>query len=656
MHNRVTFALAIAPLLAGCAAQQAMAPAPVGQPEISSRVKPVLTVDGLRFRDLDADGALSPFEDWRLAEERRASDLLARMTVEEKAGTLLHATMPGEVNQLGRGSSYDKDELTRMVTGSHITSLITRLGTPPAEVATENNAAQEIAEGARIAIPLTISSDPRNHFQYVLGASESAMGTTQWPELLGFAALDDGERMHRFGDVARAEYRAVGIHMALSPQLDLFTEPRWPRGAATFGSDAEIASRLGADYVAGMQGSREGLTRDGVITVAKHWVGYGAQPEGYDGHNYYGRFTRPGAAFDDHVDAFRGALDVNVAGIMPAYPILLDTMVDGEPAAPDSPGYSEQLLQGLLREKLGYDGFILSDWAITRDCNERCIAPTEDAPQRPQDIATSWGVEDLSVAERYAKGMRAGIDQFGGTDDVAPLLEAIRAGTLPMERVDDAVMRVMLPKFWLGLFENPYVDPAAATALVGAPEAAAIARQTQREAQVMLRNEGAVLPLREGAKVWLSGMSADAARDAGLIPVDDIAAADIAIVRGETASEMLHPHHFFGMRQKEGRLDFREGDEPFDALGKAKAAGLPTVLAIFLDRPAVLTGTLARADAILGNFGADDAAVLDVLMGRSVARGRLPVELPRSMDAVAAQHPGLPDDSTDPLFEKGFGL
>ena len=172
----------------------------------------------------------------------------------------------------------------------------------------------------------------------------------------------------------------------------------------------------------------------------------------------------------------------------------------------------------------------------------------------------------------------------------------------------------------------------------------------------MLRNEGAVLPLREGAKVWLSGMSADAARAAGLVPVEDIAAADVAIVRGETASEMLHPYHFFGMRQKEGRLDFREGDEAFDALGKAKAAGLPTVLAIFLDRPAVLTGTLDRADAIIGNFGAEDAAVLDVALGRTAARGRLPVELPRSMEAVEAQHPGLPDDSADPLYPKGFGL
>ena len=223
-------ALALVPLLAGCASQQAMAPALVGKPQISSRVKPVLTVDGLRFRDLDDDGALPQFEDWRLDEERRASDLLARMTVEEKAGTLLHATMPSAGAQLGRGDGYDRNALTAMVTGSHITSLITRLGTARADVAAENNAAQEIAEGARIAIPLTISSDPRNHFLYVLGASESAMGTTQWPELLGFAALGDGERMHRFGDVARAEYRAVGIHMALSPQLDLFTEPRWPLG------------------------------------------------------------------------------------------------------------------------------------------------------------------------------------------------------------------------------------------------------------------------------------------------------------------------------------------------------------------------------------------------------------------------------------------
>lgn len=331
-------------MLAGCATHSLEILRPQ-QPEIGSREKPLLSVDGLRFRDLNADGALSQFEDWRLADAVRTGDLVARMTTAEKAGTLLDATMPGRVGELGRGSGFDLDELTDMVRNRHITSFITRLGSPPSELAEANNAAQELAEAARIAIPLTISTDPRNHYQYVLGASESATGTTQWPELLGFAALGTETRVRDFADIARKEYRAVGIHMAISPQLDLVTEPRWPRGAGTFGSDAELASRLGGAYIAGMQGGESGLAPNGVIAVAKHWVGYGAQPEGFDGHNFFGQFARPEDTFDQHVEAFGGALDVRVAGIMPACPILLDTMVDGEPADGSSPGYSPQLLQ-----------------------------------------------------------------------------------------------------------------------------------------------------------------------------------------------------------------------------------------------------------------------------------------------------------------------
>lgn len=648
-------ALAVIPFLAACAT----VPQPgsgLVQPELGARVKPVLTVDGLRFRDLDADGRLSPFEDWRNPDGVRADDLLARMTVEEKAGTLFHATLPSPWEDTGQGMGYQIEQLAPMIDAKRITSFITRLSTAPEDVAAQNNAVQQLAEDTRLGIPLTISSDPRNHFQYVLGASETANGASQWPELPGFAALGDAERMHAFGDAARREYRAVGIHMALSPQLDIATEPRWPRAAGTFGSDAATASRLGAAYVAGMQGGTDGLADDGVITVAKHWVGYGAAPDGFDGHNYHGRFMRPGTSFDRHVEAFEGALNVKVAGIMPAYPVLVEATIDGKPVTETvAAGYSRLLLQDLLRGKLGYDGFILSDWGITSDCNERCSNPTEDAPQRGQDIATSWGVEDLSVAERYAAGMAAGIDQFGGTDDVAPMLEAIRSGAIPMERVDDAVRRMLLPKFQLGLFENPYVDPAAARSQVGTAADVALAERTQREAQVLLKKDRP-LSLAQGAKVWLVGMDADAARAAGLVVVDDPSEADLAIVRTDTPSEMLHPYSFFGSRQKEGRLDFRPGDPAWDALVRAREAGTPTALAIFLDRAAVLTGIMDKADIVLANFGANDGAVLDVLAGKVAPRGRLPMELPRSMEAVIAQDPGAPDDSADPLFPRGFGL
>ncbi len=625
------------------------------QPELGAREKPLLTVDGLRFRDMNSDGALAPYEDWRLSPEQRADDLVGRMNVVEKVGSLMHSTLPGVGGVLGRAKGYDLEALAELAGEKHVTSFITRLTLAPADLAEQNNAAQQVAEATRLGIPLTISTDPRNHFQYVLGAAESGTGTTQWPELLGFAALRDPDLVRQFGNIARKEYRAVGIHMALSPQLDLATEPRWGRISGTFGSDAELTSTLGGAYVAALQGSERGLQKDGVVTVVKHWVGYGAQPEGFDGHNYYGRFARPGDALATHIAAFDGALEVKAAGLMPAYPILADATLDGQSVEAVSPGFSRQLLTGLLRERLGYEGLILSDWAITRDCNQRCRAPTAEAPQRPEDISTAWGVEDLSVRERYVKGLQAGLDQFGGTDDVGPLLAAVEAGEIAEARLDESVRRVLIPKFELGLFENPYVDPVRATAMIATPADLELAAKIQREAQVLLRNRGNALPFAPGAKVWLFGMAAEAAEAAGLTVVSDPAEAEFAIVRAETASEMLHPHHFFGSRYKEGRLDFRDGDAAYEAL-KHASAQVPTALAIFLDRPAILTNVQDKASVILGNFGANDAAVLDVLLGRATSRGVLPFELPRSMAAVEAQDPATPDDSADPLYPRGAGI
>lgn len=644
--------LACALTLASCAHRGAQ---PL-QPELGLRAKAAVALNGLQFRDSDGDGRLTPYEDWRLSPVERATDLASRMTAAEKVGTLMHSTMPGLGGTLGRADSYDLEALAVLAHDKHVTSFITRLTLPPTQLAEQNNAAQEVAAAGRLGIPLTISTDPRNHFSYVLGAAEAGAGTTQWPELLGFAALRDPDLVRQFGEIARREYRALGIHMALSPQLDLLTEPRWPRGSGTFGSQAGLSSELGGAYVESFQGGADGLRPDGVMTVVKHWVGYGAQPDGFEAHNFYGRFAEPGEYLDQHIAAFEGAIEARSAGVMPAYPILRDTKLNGESLEAVGPGFSAQLLDGLLRRELGYEGIILSDWAITRDCNARCIAPTDEEPQRPQDIATPWGVEDLSVRQRYVKGLQAGIDQFGGTDDVAPLLEALAAGEIDTARLDQSVIRIMTPKFQLGLFENPYVDPAVATAAIGRPDDIAKAGRVQREAQVLLRNEGDALPFAQGAKVWLHGMAPEAAEAAGLRVVEDVAGADFAIVRADTPSEMLHPNHFFGSRYKEGRLNFRPGDPAYDALAHARSAQVPTVLAIFLDRPAVLTEVLPLTDVILANFGTSDAAVLDVVLGRSIARGRLPFELPSSMEAVMAQDPAAPDDSANPLYPFGAGL
>ena len=232
----------------------------------------------------------------------------------------------------GVGTSYDTAANRGLIDGAKVTSMITRLGGAPASLAAESNALQEIAERTRLGIPVTISTDPRHHFQYVLGASVTEGQFSQWPEPLGLAAIGDTAVVRRFGDIARQEYRAVGIHMALSPQADLATEPRWSRINGTFGEDADLAGRMVRAYVEGFQHGAKGADTAGVLTVVKHWVGYGAAKEGYDSHNSYGRYaTFPGSNLEYHVRPFLGAFAANVAGVMPTYSILEGATWQGQP-------------------------------------------------------------------------------------------------------------------------------------------------------------------------------------------------------------------------------------------------------------------------------------------------------------------------------------
>lgn len=615
---------------------------------------PTAAVADPTWRDLNHNGRLDVYEDARRPLEARIEDLLGQMTVEEKAGAMMHGSLPTSDGLGHGGQSYDLKAAGEMIGQGAVNSFITRLVVPPAELAAQNNAVQKLAEESRLGIPVTISTDPRNHFQAVLGASTAGGGFSLWPETLGFAALDDPDLVRRFGDIARHEYRAVGIHMALSPQADLATEPRWPRVTATFGSDPALVSRMVQAYVEGFQGGAEGLTKDGVATVVKHWVGYGAQPEGYDAHSFYGRIARLNdGAFVQHVAAFDGAFAARAAGVMPTYPILEGVTYRGAPLESVGAGFNAQLLNGLLRTDKGFDGLVLSDWAITNDCPETCSAPTADNPQRPQAIGMPWGVETLSQPQRFAKATLAGVDQFGGVNSPAQLVAAVRAGHVSEERLDQAVRRILRLKFQLGLFEDPFVDPEAAGRVVGDAASQALADEAQRRAQVILENRpGDGGPVRT---VWLYGVDEAEAARRGWRIVEDAAEADLAIVRIDAPFERLHPNHFFGARQNEGRLDFRPEDPAYQAVVKARAARRSAV-AVNLDRPAILTGLRDKVDMLVATFGASDAAVLDVVAGQARAEGRLPFELPSSMTAVEAQDPAAPDDSAAPLYPRGYGL
>ena len=610
---------------------------------------------GEAYRDLNHNGRLDVYENSAAPVARRVDDLLRQMTLEEKVALMLHGTLAAENGaRIGVGVAYDKGAAQAQLARG-VNSAITRLSPDAKTFAEENNEIQRLAEATRLGIPVTISTDPRNHFQVTVGVSSASGGFSQWPETLGMAAIDDEKLVERFGRFVAAEYRAVGIHMALSPQADLYTEPRWPRGVATFGADAATVSRLSGAYVRGFQGGAKGLVRSGVATVVKHWVGYGAEPEGFDGHNYYGRIARlDNTSFAQHVAAFEGALAAKSAGVMPTYVIADGVSINGKPLPQVGAGFSKPLIDGLLRKTKKFGGIVISDWAITNTCLEQCKAPTAEKPQG-FNIAMPWGVEELSEEDRYAMGANAGIDQFGGVDDPAPLLAAVRHGKVSLARVDQAARRVLKLKFELGLFDNPYVDVAQATKVIGDPATQAEADKAQRAAQVLLENKAGMLPLAPGRKVWLSGVNAEVARAGGLTVVETLDQADVALVRVATPFDVLHPHHFFGSRQHEGRLDFRADDEATKVVTTASAK-VPTILAVDLDRPAVLTLLKDKASALYGLFGASDAVLVDLVTGKAKSQGRLPFELPSSAKAVEDQHPGRADDSAAPLYKRGDGI
>jgi beta-glucosidase len=342
---------------------------------------------------------------------------------------------------------------------------------------------------------------------------------------------------------------------------------------------------------------------------------------------------------------------------MPTYSILEGATWGGRPIEAVGAGYNRQLLTDMLRGRYGFRGIVVTDWAVTWDCNERCKngAP---AGQRPSfaDLGMPWGVEELSMRARFVKAVKAGVDQFGGTERADMLVEAVRAGELTEAELDTSVVRVLTQKFALGLFENPYVNVDTAKQIVGSAAFQAVALNAQRRALVLLENKGALLPLRaqRPLRVYVHGVSPDAAAREGWTVVRDPAQAEVAIMRLNAPFEQLHPQWVFGQFLHEGSLAFKNGDADFEAFKRVSAA-VPTIVTVFLDRPAILTPIRNGARAVIANFGVSDAALFDVLTGRARPQGKLPFELPSSMDAVAAQRPDLPHDSAKPLYPVGFG-
>ncbi|NBV14975.1 MAG: glycoside hydrolase family 3 protein [Janthinobacterium sp.] len=659
----------MARVVAGCVATLALAACgndtvseAYTQPVFGATTFNLVKVDGYTFKDMNRNGKIDPYEDWRLSAEARADDLLSRMTLDEKAGLMMHGTAPtvSDPSGIGLGGAYDLAALQDLVVKQYVNTFITRMAGDTANMAAQYNKLQALSETSRHGIPVSISTDPRHHFQYTVGASAGTKGFSQWPETLGLAAIGDDALVRRFGDIARQEYLAVGITQALSPQADLATEPRWARINGTFGEDADLAKRMVQHYIEGFQDGNTGLHDGSVVAVVKHWVGYGATKEGFDGHNYYGRYmTYPGNNFAYHVKPFEGAFAARAASVMPTYALPDGNItIDGITLEQVAAGFSKTLLTDLLRGKYGFEGVILSDWGITSDCDANCRngTPPGVAPSFI-GFGTPWGMEDATKAERYVKAVTAGMDQFGGVTEAPYLTQAVQRGQLTEARINASARRILVQKFKQGLFEHPFVDAAKAAATVGKADFVEAGLDAQRRSLVLLENKDKVLPLAATVKkVYLYGIDTAVAKQYGYTVVATPQEADVALLRVAAPYETLHPNYIFGSMQHEGRLDYADGNADYEAIKNAAKFAPKTVVTVYLDRPAILANVQDKASAIIANFGVSDGALFDVLTGKAKPQGKLPFELPSSMAEVLVQKSDVPYDTAHPLYKFGYGL
>ncbi|MEA5455036.1 glycoside hydrolase family 3 N-terminal domain-containing protein [Sinomonas sp. JGH33] len=600
--------------------------------------------DGTLFRDLNGNGIMDPFEDPRLPVAARVEDLLPRLSLEEKAGlmfqTVIEAGQDGAL--IETAGAISKSPTTTVVVGKRMNHFnVHRL--PDARLAARwSNALQKLAERTPHGIPVTVSTDPRHAFVENTGVSFAAGHMSQWPEPIGLGAIGEPERVREFADIVRQEYLAVGIRAALHPTIDLATEPRWGRLPGTLGADPQLVARLGCAYLDGLQGEWVGPTS--VACTTKHFPGGGPQKDGEDAHFPYGREqTYTGGRFWDHLEPFRVAIAKRTSAIMPYYGMPVGLEIDGESIEEVGFGFNRQIVTGLLREQLGFDGVVVTDWELVNDNH----VGGQVLPAR------AWGVEHLDPEERMLRILDAGADQFGGEECVDLLLRLVRLGRVAEERIDASARRLLTVKFELGLFDNPYVDEDAAAALVGNPSFREAGHRAQAESVTVLQAAPDALPVKCSTPLYLDGFDPDTLAE-GFETVPDPARAQLALVRVNAPWE--HRDRLFlesGFHQ--GSLDFPEAEvERIRAI----AVKAPVVLIVNLDRAAILTPftTMDGIAGIVGVYGASDEAVLDALSGRIPPKGRLPFELPSSMDAVREHAPDSIGGSRDALFRVGHGI
>lgn len=645
------------------------------QPVIVAMKTPTLRVGKLSFKDLNKNNKLDKYEDWRLSASERAKDLVAQMTLEEKVGFMLISTtrMGGdqvfaqgvqgggprpkitegfnEEDQVQNTNMFTRKPLTspnmgaagttKGVTQFHLRHFILRANAEPAILAKWSNNLQELCESTRLGIPAIVASNPRNHVttDASVGLSVGVTSFSKWPGELGLAAMRDFTLTRKFAETAATEWRAVGLRKGYMYMADLATEPRWGRVEGTFGEDADLASNMIRQIVLGFQGTK--LSSSSVAMTTKHFPGGGPQENGQDSHFDWGKFAHyPGGMFDFHVKPFKAAIAAGTSAIMPYY-----SAPKGKEFEEVGFSFNKAMIGDLLQGKLGFKGIINSD-----------TGPIEMMP---------WGVENITIPERYQKALNAGVDIFSGSADPTTLIEVVKKGMVSEERINQSVAKLLTEKFILGLFENPYVNVDDAVKIVGNKEATAAADLALRKSIVLLRNDEKRLPFAKNTKVYFetyfnSGRNpAEAIKVAkptypGLEFVNTKEEADVVLLWLIPSAGGLFSSQGakIDLNLSKNRIDVNHVNEIINAK--------PTVVAINYTNPWVIEEIdKGKAASIIATFGTTQEALLDIVTGAYNPSGKMPFTTPLNQAVVESNKSDVPGYMEGPgygLFAFGHGL
>lgn len=614
--------------------------APV-QPVLGARVKGIIEIDGWQFKDLNDNGELDPYEDWRLSAGERTENLLSMMDAGQKAAQMVHLTLVTkkdswfskdnvgfalvyeyifDVEEPGEEEGEEEEDKIVKVTGSAMNAAV------------KTNEIQALSESSELGIPLIFSMDTEAGAAFVKDA-------TFLPDEINLGSANDEALAQKYYEVLKAELLAMGVRMSLSPDADLITDPRWGRNQECYSEDVEVVKKLITVAVQTMQNGSE-LKEDSILATVKHFPGAGAQTGGVDGTP----LTISEDSLDLHLAGFQAAIDAGVAAVMP-YGYSTVPYLGGD-AVENSADQSAAVMTDLLREQMGYTGIIQTDWGLN-----------------------------------FVGSANAGADILGGAG-----IRSTRqlADEVAEERLNDACRRILVAKFQMGLFENPYVDETMTESIIGNEAHKAVAREVAVKSFTLVKYENAA-PLA-GKELIVAGVLADDVRclNSGWTAKEPVELRGTTILDAlkakagedkvtyiEAAADVPADLRGFNtvvvLGEKSGTHDPAWGaktlefpEDQVELISALDKAGANVIAVVVMNRAYVLAPVVEAADSVLLVYrpgitsGAE--ALAGTLFGENAIAGRLPFQIPVSMEQVMNQREDLPMDIEAPLFEYGFGI